>query len=453
MMVSDSIRPFFELSLLGGVGSPWELPPPLSSEISPPHAYGSQRGAFDVLRISQILLQDGIPSDKLDTIRRIRAKCHIVLSSLSYLQSRGFTVAHSELITQQFVHGWAPLFQVIALDDEVYYWQNPENAIPRLKVYGDESGQTWADVGLKPLGQGSYKLAKEVLRITDIGVRLLVRYTPKHNPEQASIGRMDPHASEAYYQERFLREMKRELQAREVLQHNGKIPGILEIFSQKYLTGQRLIKTRFFAEKCDGNLRDLLYDARGKFRSLDHQQKQKLFCFCCNMIGTLGQIHARGVVHRDIKLDNIFILRNEVFVADFGFWGLIGEDAYSIDQRGKKKRRGAPNYMPPEVAYMTAPKNDPSMDMYSCGVVLLKIYDQKLSRQHDLLSIKTHDFRTIYLEYTQEYRKKDIETIQEGLRAQKNGIGTLISELIDTDPTNRPSAQDTYARLRDCLRP
>ena len=450
--MSDSFRPFLELSSLSSARASWKASLPLLSEIFPPQAYSSKRGALAALRISQILLQDGLPSDQAEKVRRICVTCNVVLSTLEYLQNRGFPVCLSEHISQQFTQGWASLFQVVSVHDEAYYWQNPATTIQGLKVYGDESGQKWADIALKTLGQGSYKLAKEVLRITDIGVRVLVRYTPKHEPERAVQRGWGLPTIEVFYQERFLREMRGELEARAFLQHGGKIPGVLEIFVQKYLNSRYTIKTRFFSEKCDYSLNDLVYDARGKFRPLDHQQKQTLFHFCCTMLDTLGQLHARGVVHRDIKLDNIFILGNKVFLADFGFWGRIGDEAYVIGERGKKHRRGTPSYMPPEVAYATAPRNDPSMDMYSCGIMLLRIYDQPLSRQHDVIALKTHRSCIQDREYTQDCREKDIVVLRKTLRERNDGIGTLISDLIDTNPMNRPSAQHTYDRLKAYLR-
>jgi serine/threonine-protein kinase len=85
----------------------------------------------------------------------------------------------------------------------------------------------------------------------------------------------------------------------------------------------------------------------------------------------LGAAHAAGVVHRDVKPENLFLVhspdgREQVKVVDFGFSHLPGD---AEDARGRVV--GTPEYMAPEQS-RGAPA-DARADIYSLGVVLYEM--------------------------------------------------------------------------------
>lgn len=79
----------------------------------------------------------------------------------------------------------------------------------------------------------------------------------------------------------------------------------------------------------------------------------------------LGYAHARGIVHRDVKPDNLMIERGtgRVLIMDFGI--ARSEDASSLTEVGQSI--GSPHYMSPEQA--AAEEVDGRSDLYSLGCV------------------------------------------------------------------------------------
>jgi eukaryotic-like serine/threonine-protein kinase len=85
----------------------------------------------------------------------------------------------------------------------------------------------------------------------------------------------------------------------------------------------------------------------------------------------LGAAHAAGVVHRDVKPENLFLVhspdgREQVKVLDFGFSHLPGDP-----HEAPGRVVGTPEYMAPEQS-RGAPA-DPRADIYSLGVVLYEM--------------------------------------------------------------------------------
>ena len=158
-------------------------------------------------------------------------------------------------------------------------------------------------------------------------------------------------ALDAEWKERFLRE------ARTVAQLNH--PSIATIYSI-----DQEGETLFIAmELIEGEPLSAMI-ARGPMLPADAVR------VAAHVADGLDEAHAKGIIHRDIKPDNILVSKKVVKVLDFGIAKQIGGTADpSLTQGGMVM--GTPHYMSPEQALGRAV--DPRTDIFSLGVVLYEM--------------------------------------------------------------------------------
>ncbi|MFN9812945.1 MAG: serine/threonine-protein kinase [Deltaproteobacteria bacterium] len=97
------------------------------------------------------------------------------------------------------------------------------------------------------------------------------------------------------------------------------------------------------------------------------------------ILRSLHEAHTKGLVHRDLKPDNIYLARVDghseavVKVLDFGIAKIFRDDAKPIDQLETQAGTvfGTPRYMSPEQAQGKA--LDPRSDLYSVAVLLFQL--------------------------------------------------------------------------------
>jgi serine/threonine-protein kinase len=102
--------------------------------------------------------------------------------------------------------------------------------------------------------------------------------------------------------------------------------------------------------------------------ALDVRRARWIFC---GLLDVLGCLHGRGIVHADVKPDNIIVAprrsgRLGLHLVDFGVASLRGQ---RLTRRGDVY--GTPGYLAPEVIMGHAPS--PGSDLYAAGIVLFQI--------------------------------------------------------------------------------
>ena len=144
-------------------------------------------------------------------------------------------------------------------------------------------------------------------------------------------------------------------------------------------------------------------------------------CYIVQLIKALKYLHSHRVIHRDLKLGNLFLTdKMELKVGDFGL-------ATKLDFEGERKRTvcGTPNYIAPEILDGKT-GHSYEVDIWSLGVIIYTLIIGKPP-------FETRDVKTTYKRIKMNsYSFPETAIISE---AAKN----LITQILVTDPSKRPT--------------
>lgn len=141
-----------------------------------------------------------------------------------------------------------------------------------------------------------------------------------------------------------------------------------------------------------------LFDYILNHRYLNDKAARRLFA---QLVSGVGYLHKKGIVHRDLKLENLLLDRNKnIIITDFGFANTfnpvdeLGEQVEhglqdkefvkrnGLDQILKDGHRrgdlmqtscGSPCYAAPELVVSDSLYTGRKVDVWSCGVILVRI--------------------------------------------------------------------------------
>ena len=106
--------------------------------------------------------------------------------------------------------------------------------------------------------------------------------------------------------------------------------------------------------------------------------------FITQIMRGLSHAHSRGMIHRDIKPQNIMVLRDgSVKVADFGI-ACLADQGQTLTQEAL----GSVHYISPEQA--RGDRVDARSDIYSAGVVLYEMLTGRAALRGGLRRVRGH---------------------------------------------------------------
>ena len=152
-----------------------------------------------------------------------------------------------------------------------------------------------------------------------------------------------------------------------------------------------------------------------------HLTEIEVQCYVVQLIKALKYLHSHRVIHRDLKLGNLFLTEKmELKVGDFGL-------ATKLDFEGERKRTvcGTPNYIAPEILDGKT-GHSYEVDIWSLGVIIYTLIIGKPP-------FETRDVKTTYKRIKMNaYTFPENAIISE---AAKN----LIGQILVLDPGKRPT--------------
>jgi eukaryotic-like serine/threonine-protein kinase len=166
---------------------------------------------------------------------------------------------------------------------------------------------------------------------------------------------------------------------------------------------------------------------------------------CAQIADALSAAHATGVIHRDLKPDNVLLEKRSdgseaAKVLDFGVASLAGRpEGLSVDARPLTQAGtilGTPGYMSPEQA--SAGEVDHRTDIYALGVILWELCrGERLFSGDDITQIFAKQFKSLPA------------PLDLGLSSSARELSQLVTGMLAWDKNARPSSA---SEVRDTLR-
>lgn len=241
------------------------------------------------------------------------------------------------------------------------------------------------------------------------GMGIVYRATMLETGEDVALKLMLPEVAEnPVFRERFLREM----QLLPALEH----PNVIPIREAGQLRGHLYIAMKLV----EGPDLKALLSERGRLPA------EETLAICRQVADALDAAHENGIVHRDVKPQNVLIEETKsskphVFLTDFGLVKQVMTDS-SASRVGQLL--GSIRYMPPE--QIEGRRTDGRADVYSLGCVLFECFTGHVPFERDT------DVATMWAHVQDEPPRLD-----EHVSGIAGGASDVLARALAKDPQHR----------------
>ena len=162
----------------------------------------------------------------------------------------------------------------------------------------------------------------------------------------------------------------------------------------------------------------------------DPYDEESCRCWFRDLILGIEYLHAQGVVHRDIKPDNLLLTEDDVLkIVDFGVSEMFEKDTEMLTV----KSAGSPAFLPPELCVAKhGGISGKAADIWSMGVTL---YCLRFGR----IPFEKEGVLDLYQAIKEELLECNKEDCSKGLQ-------DLLHKLLDKDPTTRIKMSEIRVR-------
>ena len=156
----------------------------------------------------------------------------------------------------------------------------------------------------------------------------------------------------------------------------------------------------------------------------------------------LAYAHARGIVHRDIKPDNVLLTGNHAVVADFGVAKAVSQAKGQSGLTSVGVALGTPAYMAPEQA-AGDPNIDHRADIYALGAMAYEM----LTGRPPFTSLSPHQMLAAHI-------TEPVEPITDRRPSLPPALADLVMRCLEKNPPDRPqTAAEVYHVLESLATP